>query len=164
MLRRFVTGAASGLMAAGTAFALAHHALFGGDPARHAEGFTVDKMLLLVAMGSGAIGGACLVGLAGSARLNRFGSGGARGALWGVAATAVLGLLSSSFHQPKEVEEHKARWARFGLPIGALIGALVGVALTRKTHEVAGSAEVDETSAEDDPAERPRDPWPTAER
>lgn len=152
MLRRFVMGAASGLMAAGTAFALAHHALFGGDPARHAEGFTVDKMLLLLAMGSGAIGGASLVGLDGSARLNRCVSGGARGALWGVAATAVLGLISSSFYQPKEVEEHKARWVRFGLPCGALIGALIGVALTRKSHEVAGSAGVDETRAEEKPA------------
>jgi hypothetical protein len=84
-------------------------------------------------MGTGVIIGLslalCLA--AGAVRLNKAAAGAVRGVLWGVAATVMMGLVSSCEYGPKVGEGHKLNWLIYGVPSGALIGAFFGAVIAR---------------------------------
>ena len=70
-------------------------------------------------------------GAVGAVRLTSTAAGAVRGVVWGVAATVMMGLVSSSYHGPKVGEGYKLTWLTYGVPTGALIGALVGAVIAR---------------------------------
>ena len=133
MIRHTLLGGAAGFILGAAGFGLMHHALFGDDPARHAEGFTRDRGPSLVVSGLGAIAGTYAGGRAGSAHLPGAVGRAVRGALAGVAVVGLLGLASSATRPPKQDEAHKALWLRYGVPVGTLIGALIGLVSTSRT-------------------------------
>ena len=130
--RRALVGSLAGAVIGVVAFVLFHGLVYGDAAVRRGEVPAPDLLGLLAGLGLGAAAGAFLGGAIGDARVGRTVEGAARGALVGVALAVVLGLTAASFFPDKTAEAHKLQWLRYGVPVGVLLGAGVGVTLARR--------------------------------
>jgi hypothetical protein len=131
MIRRSLAGAVAGSITALSASALLDYALFGHGAVMRGQEHCPDSRFLLASIGLSALAGAFMGGPVGAVRLNKTAAGAVRGVLWGVAATVLMGLVSSCEYGPKVGEGHKLIWLIYGVPSGALIGAFFGAVIAR---------------------------------